>query len=74
MPTHVAEIDKSVDASQQVIRRHVIVDREFVEQRALPRPHHCLLSPASGEVNQQPKDHSSGVFQHNQPDPALCGA
>jgi hypothetical protein len=63
-----AEIDESVHGSQQMIRRHVILDRELLEQRALrhlPLPHHRHFSLASGEVNQPRTRQSGGVFQHN---------
>ena len=68
MVAHITEIDETIDALEQMIRRDMVFYRELVEQRALrnlPRPHHRQFSHASGEVNRQPSHHSSGVFQHH---------
>lgn len=68
MVAHISEIEETVDAPEQMIRRDMVFYRELVEQRALRnllRPHHRQFSHAAGEVNQQPSHHSSGVFQHH---------
>jgi hypothetical protein len=77
MVAHVTEIDETVDAPEQMIRRDMVFYCELVEQRALrnlPRPHHRQFSHASGEVNQQPSHRSSGVFQHHLRTSAIRGS
>jgi hypothetical protein len=42
------KVDEAVDRPEQVVRRHVTVEREVVKQRALldlPRTHHLLRPP-----------------------------
>ena len=65
------EVDEAIDCPQQVISRHVVLERELIEQRALrhlPRTHH-RRHPLATPSRSESAAHAScnGAFQHNQP-------
>jgi hypothetical protein len=65
------EVDKPVDRSQQVLRRHMAFERELVEQSFLPAstfPHHRLHSGPPDRIESAPlRAGNSVLFQHNRP-------
>ena len=54
LPPHLRQIDEAVDRPQEMIARHMRIEREVVEQRTLfdlPLSHH-QLSPSRNRLNQ----------------------
>ena len=55
LPPHLRQVDEAVDRPQQMVGRHMAIEREVVEQRALldlPRSHHRLSPCLSTGLNQ----------------------
>ena len=55
LTSHLRQVDEAVDRPQQMIARHMRIEREAIKQRTLfdlPRPHHRLSSCLSTALNQ----------------------
>src|SRR6185503_477051 len=71
MRPEVTEIDEPVDRAQQVVRRHVSLEAELVEQCALndlPLAHHRCASSLDDAIESPAQQHDKlGIFQQNRP-------
>src|SRR6185312_10060364 len=75
MRPEVTEIDEPVDRAQQVVRRHVSLEAELVEQCALndlPLAHHRCASSLDDAIESPAQQHDKlGIFQQNRSEAAL---
>jgi hypothetical protein len=74
VPAQIAQVQKAINATQQVIPRHMVFQIECVEQRRLAGAlisHHGPLHPSSWSWPESKR--SAGVFQHNRPNAVVPG-
>jgi hypothetical protein len=65
LPPQLSQVHKAVYGPEQVVGRHMAIEREVVEQRALvdlPRTHHLLRLRLSAGVNQRDRTAAIEVF------------
>ncbi|WP_239479479.1 hypothetical protein [Lichenicola cladoniae] len=76
MPPDIAQFNKTIDGTKQMIGRHMVIEVEPIEQGLLsnlPLAHHCPALHA--KRNESAYDHLlNGLFQRNSPEADVDGA